>query len=450
MSRGSVKVFAMLFDDRRDAGRQLARRLEYLRGEDAVVVGLPRGGVPVAFEIAQALDAPLDAIVVRKLGVPYQPELAFGAIGEDDVLVINDNVVAHTKLTPEEMATVERREREELARRVELLRRTRPRVPLAGRTVIVVDDGIATGATARAACQVARAHGARRVVLAVPVAPGDTLAMLKDESDELICLHTPTRFGAVGFWYRRFGQVRDTEVTELLRRSSDHPRELQPGSASDPPLCDDEVRFRAGEVELTGHLTIPENPIGMVVFAHGSGSSRHSPRNRYVAEVLNRSGLGTLLFDLLTVDEEGYRARVFDVELLSRRLIEATVRLTGRDEAAGLRIGYFGASTGAAAALRAAAAPDVQIAAVVSRGGRPDLAGPALAAVRAPTLLIVGGDDHAVLELNRRAAQEMSCETALEVVPGATHLFMEPGALEQVAELARDWLVGRLSPEPGA
>ncbi|WP_063053949.1 phosphoribosyltransferase [Nocardia arthritidis] len=436
----------MLFDDRRDAGRRLAERLDYLRDEDVVVVGLPRGGVPVAYEVARALEAPLDVIVVRKLGVPYQPELAFGAIGEDDVQVINEVVVAYTQLSSEDMAGVERRERDELTRRAERLRRTHPRVPLAGRTVVVVDDGIATGATARAACQVAWTHGAQRVVLAVPVAPRDTLAMLKNEADEVVCLEVPTWFGAVGSWYHRFGQVSDAEVTELLRRAAGEAREPRSDSALGPPLRDDEVRVQAGEAELAGHLTIPANPIGMVVFAHGSGSSRHSPRNRYVAGVLNRAGLATLLFDLLTPEEEIHRARVFDIELLSRRLVDVTGWLTRQDGVTGLRIGYFGASTGAAAALRAAADPSVDIAAVVSRGGRPDLAGAALAAVRAPTLLIVGGHDDVVLELNRSAAQAMSGETALTVVPGATHLFAEPGTLEKVAELARDWLVNQLAP----
>ncbi|RDI60492.1 dienelactone hydrolase [Nocardia pseudobrasiliensis] len=210
--------------------------------------------------------------------------------------------------------------------------------------------------------------------------------------------------------------------------------------------CDDDVWIDAGAVELAGHLTIPERPQGLVVFAHGSGSSHHSPRNRYVGEVLVRAGLGTLLFDLLTPEEEHDRAHVFDIDLLAHRLVEATRWLHGDRRAAGLRIGYFGASTGAAAALRACTDPRVDIATVVSRGGRPDLAGADLAAVRAPTLLIVGGDDPVVIELNRLAAEQMSCETVLAMVPGATHLFTEPGALEKVAELARDWLLAQLSP----
>lgn len=275
------------------------------------------------------------------------------------------------------------------------------------------------------------------------------LAILQEVADEVVCLEMPTWFGAVGAWYRSFGQVADAEV-DLLLRSAENRSELPQMPADDPPLCDEDIQVPLGERELSGHLTIPENPLGLVIFAHGSGSSRRSPRNRFVAEVLNRAGLGTLVFDLLTSEEEIDRSRVFDIELLSRRLLDATRWLTGRPDVAGLRIGYFGASTGAAAALRAAADPSVAIAAVVSRGGRPDLAGAALAAVRAPTLLIVGGHDHLVLELNRLAAQEMSCETALTVVPGATHLFAEPGALEKVAELARDWLVAQLAPASAA
>ena len=159
----------------------------------------------------------------------------------------------------------------------------------------------------------------------------------------------------------------------------------------------------AGPVSVAGHLTIPEHPVGIVVFAHGSGSSRHSPRNRYVAEVLNRAGLATLLFDLLTPDEERNRANVFDIELLARRLVDVTGWLASQPDTASLPVGYFGASTGAGAALAAAADPSVKVAAVVSRGGRPDLAGQALTKVRAPTLLIVGGYDDVVLDLNRRA-----------------------------------------------
>ncbi len=206
-----------------------------------------------------------------------------------------------------------------------------------------------------------------------------------------------------------------------------------------------EIEIALPGVSLAGELRIPERAVGLVLFAHGSGSSRHSPRNRQVAGMLGAGGLATLLFDLLTREEEADRANVFDVELLARRLAEVTRWLRAEQPVGQAAIGYFGASTGAAAALWAAAEPGAGIAAVVSRGGRPDLAGPRLAAVTAPTLLIVGGLDTLVLELNRDAQAQLRCENKLAVVPGATHLFEEPGTLAAAAELARDWFVSHLS-----
>lgn len=192
-----------------------------------------------------------------------------------------------------------------------------------------------------------------------------------------------------------------------------------------------------------GDLTIPGNPTGVVVFAHGSGSSRFSSRNRFVAGVLQRAGFSTLLLDLLTAEEEEVDMRTrhlrFDIDLLARRLVEATEWLKNDSQAGSLPLGYFGASTGAAGALIAAAQNAGVVRAVVSRGGRPDLAGVALAKVKAPTLLIVGGNDDVVIDLNTQAMSELQCEKKLEIVPGATHLFEEPGTLEQVASLASKW-----------
>ena len=210
------------------------------------------------------------------------------------------------------------------------------------------------------------------------------------------------------------------------------------------------VRVAAGPVMLEGNLSLPEGARGIVLFAHGSGSSRHSPRNRYVAQILNEAKLATLLVDLLTPDEEAIDLRTahlrFDIGLLAERLVGVTDWLTQYPDTRHLRVGYFGASTGAAAALVAAAQRPDAVDAVVSRGGRPDLAGPALALVRAPTLLIVGGNDFEVVELNRRALALLRCEKRLEIVPGATHLFEEPGALEVVARLAREWFERYLMP----
>lgn len=199
------------------------------------------------------------------------------------------------------------------------------------------------------------------------------------------------------------------------------------------------VQIPSGTVRLEGDLHVPPQARGTVVFAHGSGSSRLSPRNRYVAQVLQEGGVGTLLFDLLTEGEAQDRAKVFDIDLLSQRLMAATDWLREQALPEGMRVGYFGASTGAAAALQAAAAMGPAISAVVSRGGRPDLAEPYLSRVVAPTLLIVGELDPMVIELNEAAYAALNTEKELMIVPGATHLFEEPGALEQVAELATNW-----------
>ena len=208
------------------------------------------------------------------------------------------------------------------------------------------------------------------------------------------------------------------------------------------------VRIQAGAVELNGDLCIPDGASGIVLFAHGSGSSRHSPRNRFVAGQLQEAGLATLLMDLLTTEEEEQDAYTgeyrFDIDLLARRLVDATFWLAEQDETTLLRVGYFGASTGAAAALIAAASIPDHVAAVVSRGGRPDLASRALPRVKAPTLLIVGQNDPLVLELNREAFAQLRCEKRLEIVEGASHLFEEPGTLEVVAELARDFFLEKL------
>ena len=211
------------------------------------------------------------------------------------------------------------------------------------------------------------------------------------------------------------------------------------------PSSSELVLVASGTERLPGVLELPPGPRGMVLFAHGSGSSRRSPRNSYVAGELRRAGLGTLLLDLLSRDEDSEYEHRFDIALLGARLDDAARWLAEEPETKGLALGLFGASTGAAAALQLAASRPDEIAAVVSRGGRPDLAGDeALARVRAPTLLIVGGEDHAVIELNRQALRELTCEKELAVVRGATHLFEEPGALAEVARLAARWFKGYL------
>ena len=436
------------FADRADAGRVLAGRLATLAGQpDLIVLALPRGGVPVAYEVARRLGAPLDVFIVRKLGVPGHEELAMGALASSGVRVLNRDLIDELEIPRSAVEEVIQREARELERRERAYRGTQPAPDLRGRTVVLVDDGLATGTTMRAAVEAVRAQRPARIIVAVPVAAASTCADLSEVADEMVCARTPEPFRAVGLWYEDFEQTTDEEVSELLARAqnqADAARVASEGEGSP-------VNIPAGEASLEGDLALPPGARGVVVFAHGSGSSRFSPRNRAVAAALRSGGLGTLLVDLLTPDEERLDARTahlrFDIRLLAGRLVACVDWLAQGRRTAELRIGCFGASTGAAAALVAAALRPDPIAAVVSRGGRPDLAGPALRHVRAPTLLIVGGSDEVVLELNQQAFEQLSCEKRLEIVPGATHLFEERGALEQVADLARRWFVRWLSAE---
>jgi putative phosphoribosyl transferase len=258
--------------------------------------------------------------------------------------------------------------------------------------------------------------------------------------DELVCLATPPDLRAIGFWYRDFEQTSDEEVIGLLERARREGGERA-------------VEVLAGPVELAGNLSVPEEAGGVVLFAHGSGSGRHSPRNRHVARTLEEAGLATLLIDLLTPDEEETDRESghlrFDVGLLARRLAGATHWLRQNPDTRDLPVGYFGASTGAGAALVAAAERPREVGAVVSRGGRPDLAGDTLPLVEAPTLLIVGSDDETVIRMNEEALGRLRAEKRLEIVPGAGHLFEEPGTLEEVARLAADWFTRHLTPDAG-
>ncbi|MBM7502585.1 phosphoribosyltransferase family protein [Agromyces aurantiacus] len=436
-----------MFRDRPDAAAQLLRRLDHLRGEDAVVLGLPRGGVPVAAVVAEGLGVPLDVIVVRKLGLPFQPEVAMGAIGEGGVRLVNSELVGRAGVSIAELSEVERHERATLDRRVAMLRRGAAPRSLEGRTAIVVDDGLATGSTAEVACRVARSLGAHRVVLAIPIGPEDAASRVPS-ANEVVCVESPHWFHAVGQGYEDFSPTSDEEVMLLLdaaeRRLAGEP--WRPARSIETA----QVEVPHGGLRLAADLSVPEAPTGFVVFAHGSGSSRHSPRNRLVADALQRAGLGTLLPDLLLPHEEADRANVFDIPLLADRLVSAVAWLRAHPGATGLPIGYFGASTGGGAALWAASEPGAHIAAIVSRGGRPDLAGERLGSVRAPTLLIVGGADHQVIELNRWAQARIAAPCELEIVPGATHLFEEAGTLAEVAILARDWFLRHFAPSAPA
>ena len=428
------------FEDREDAGRRLAERLARYRDERPVVFALPRGGVPVGYEISRSLGAPLDVFVARKLGAPGQPEFGIGAVAPGGVRVLNGNVVERLGIPADYLEAVTRKETAEVERRLRHFRGGRPEPEVRGRTVILVDDGLATGVTAQAAVEALRRLEPRRLVLAAPVCAAQTAERLGPEVDELVCLTEPPDLGAIGFWYRNFEQTSDEEVIGLLERARREGGERA-------------VEVPAGPVELAGNLCVPEEAGGVVLFAHGSGSGRHSPRNRHVARVLGEAGLATLLIDLLTPDEEEADRESghlrFDVGLLARRLAGATHWLRQNPDTRDLPVGYFGASTGAGAALVAAAERPREVGAVVSRGGRPDLAGDTLPLVEAPTLLIVGSDDEPVIRMNEEALGRLRAEKRLEIVPGAGHLFEEPGTLEEVARLAAGWFTRHLAPDAG-
>ena len=422
------------FADRTDAGRRLALELVKRNIENPAVYALPRGGVPVAVEVAEALGAPLDLVLVRKIGAPMNPEVALAAVVEGDPpqMVLNEEVMRISGATREYLERERERQIREMLRRRSRYLGARSRIDPAGHTAIVVDDGLATGATMKAAITALRRQGAKRVIAAIPVAPASEIPALEAIADEVICLAPQLHFRGVGGAYLDFHQLSDEETIGHLRRAW-----TQAGEAAGAPILSRGVKIPP--LGLEGDLAVPPEPRGIVLFAHGSGSSRFSPRGRAVARRLNEMGFATLLLDLLTPEEAADRRNVFDIALLSERLLQAELWISAEPELAELPLGLFGASTGAAAALMAAAELGERVGAVVSRGGRPDLAGPSLPRVQAPTLLIVGGNDHQVLELNRQALARLAGEKQLKIVPGAGHLFEGPGELEAVTEMAGAW-----------
>ena len=429
------------FRDRTDAGRQLAARLIPMALDRPVVYALPRGGVPVAAEVARSLKAPLDLILVRKIGAPGAPEVALGAIvdGANPQTVINEEVRRRSGADDAWLERATARELAELERRRATYLGDRSQVDPSGRTAVIVDDGLATGATMKAALIAIRRLGAAKVVVAIPVAPAEALADIEDEADLVICLRSESRFRGVGGFYDDFHQLTDEETVGLLR-------EIWAETADGASAAFSRRAAEIPPLSLAGDLCVPSDPRGIILFAHGSGSSRLSPRNIAVAEALNAKGFATLLLDLLTPAEARDRRNVFDIPLLAERVTQAALWISGEPDVSDLPLGLFGASTGAGAALLAAAELRDRVSAVVSRGGRPDLAGPRLPKVTAPTLLVVGGEDGHVIELNRQALAALACEKLLRIVPGATHLFEEPGALETVTEMAGAWFQQYLAP----
>jgi putative phosphoribosyl transferase len=431
----------MLFRDRHEAGRCLAERLQHLRPLDPVVLALPRGGVPVGRAVADGLGAPLGLVIARKIGVPFQPEVGMGAIGEDGTRIVHDAVVRASRVTATELDRARLRERVEVDRRARCFRLAAGPRSLEGRTVVVVDDGVATGSTAWVGCRIARTEGAAQVVLAAPIAATHPLAPLDDVTDGQVYVRTFDRLGAIGRWYREFPQVDDDQVKACLG-----PAVVGRRPAERVPVRRHEVQVASDGARVRGLLTVPRSAAAVVVAVQGSGTARHSPRTRHVADALHRAGLATLTCDLLSPAEELDRSLVFDVGLLARRALDVLGWL-GTTEVASLPVGVLGIGTGAAAALAVAGVPGAPVAAVVSVSGQPGLARSHLAAVRAPVLLVVAGHgDRGLLGLNRQALAQLRSPSHLAVVRGATDVFEEPGALTQVAGHARGWFLDHAVP----
>ena len=418
------------FENREMAGKILAERLMKYQSLGPIILALPRGGVPIAFEVAAKLHAPLDVIIVKKIGAPGHEEFAIGAVAEDEIPILNQELIKQYNFNADEIENIIVSRISENRRRSKVYREKHPKLSLEGRTVIVVDDGLATGATMLSALQWIHTQKIKKVIVSVPVSSKEAAEEIKKKCDEFISLIIPEEFWSVGMWYDEFTQVNDDEVLHYLQKQTNLSESVN-----------HDVWIEDGLVMLQGLLNIPMKCKGIILFAHGGGSSHKSPRNIFVAKALNEAGFGTLLFDLLTYNESLDRKNVFDIDLMTKRLKVATD--WAKRNFPHLSFGYFGASTGAAAAL-GAARDRTDIFAIVSRGGRPDLALESLSKVYAPTLLIVGAEDEQVITLNQLAKKKL-INSQLVLIPNAGHLFEGAGMLEQVVEYALNWFSNSLS-----
>lgn len=422
----------MPFQDRSDAANQLAVRLKKKKVSTPLVLAVPRGAVPMGKVLADQLRGDLDIVLVHKFGFPSNPEFALGSVTEEGEIYLGIGAERHG-LTEED---VEQAALSEIAKLKDKRRMLTPHhLPMLpeGRVVVIVDDGIATGATMTAAVRSLKGKGADRIIVACPVASSEAVQRLLNEGAEVEVLKIPEHFASVSEFFEDFSQVSDEEVVKILSEERMGIKDIKA-----------EVCISDGDVELKGFLVIPEDAKGVIVFAHGSGSGRYSPRNQFVASALNEAGFSTLLLDLLEEHESSDRSKIFDIDLLSERLVLATRWLATNPDLRKLDVGFFGASTGGGAAMQAAAKLGDKVKAIVSRGGRPDLALPHLGSVEAATLLLVGENDEPVIEMNKQAYSQLRCERSLVIVPGATHLFEEPGTLEEVAKNAAEWFSSHL------
>jgi len=424
----------MYFRDRKDAGEQLAAVLKQKGYVDAVVLGIPRGGLPVATEVARAVGGILAVVVARKLGAPGNPELAIGATTASGITYINEGVARAVGASQAYIDAEKLRQVLEAQRREELFDGHR-RPGLKDRTVIVVDDGVATGATAIAAIRATKAEGAKRVVIAVPVGPPEMIDLLGKEADEVVCLESDPGFWAVGQYYDNFDQVSDDDVRALLD-----------AYAAPPPAPDStHVTIKRNQINLAGILTTPAGagPFPLVIFVHGLGSGKDSPRNVTIAAHIVDSGIATLLFDLsghgesLPDPHDGLGAYVAD---LQAAFAWATVAPQVKNDA----IGIAGSSLGATIAVKALIEGHVKPRTMVLRA--PPVEPEDFRRIDVPSLVLIGSLDPLRSDVEWGATP---CpQLTLSVVQGASHLFEEPGTLEQALRLTVGWFVQHLLQAP--
>ena len=426
---------ALPFTDRSEAGRRLAERVRPFAVDDPLVLALPRGGVPVGAELARRLDADFDVLVVRKIGLPGQPELGVGAIAEDGRVLYDDFALARMHVPRQALSDTVSAERDELARRRRVYRGERPAPRIAGRDCVIVDDGVATGGTARAALRMVRQAGPSHLILAVPVASPEAIELLHEEADALVVLSAPDNFRAVGEWYRDFDQLSDRHVTAIM---ADYGRARSPENDVTKT-----VRVRAGQVHLDGDLTVPAALRGAVVMAAGEG--RADEQWRSVAPVLQRAGYATLVLDPLTGRERSAEAGGVTTEESGARLGAAVDWMRRATDTVDRPLGVLASGEAAPAALVAAATRPRDVDAVVVRGGRIDLAEESLSGVRAPTLILLEGGDSFARELGEWVRARLGGPTDLRTMTGAEQPVGGPSRWRRVASEALEWFDRYLS-----
>jgi putative phosphoribosyl transferase len=422
------------FADRRDAGRRLAAVLGEFRYQNPVVVGLPRGGMPVAAEVARALGAPLEVVGLCALARPEDPNCALGVVAEPDISVIDHHALEGLRMGADELDAAVEHARHELESQLARYYPSHRRLAVAERTVLLVDDGLVSSGRVQAAARSLQMRGATRVVLAVPVAEANSAIAVREWVDEVVCLEYRRQPRSLEFWYDDFSQTSEQEVAALL---SEHAGE---------GVRDVAIEVAPGIV-LSGYLTVPWGAYarGAVLLASGLGSAPLARRSESLARALNKAGVATLLLDLMVPGEQIEPTDMFDLDLLAQRLVAATTWLRAQPETARLALSYLGMGAASPAALVAAAKLRAGICAVVSCDGCPDSANAWLGEIIAPVLLITCDADAGVLDRTRDARRTVKCRSALAVVGAPLFAADGPDPVERMSCLAIDWFTQHLS-----